>query len=31
LNFLASLEKSPKKRRLMTTKQYEIFETKGVL
>ena len=28
-SFLASLEKSAKKRRLMTTKQYETFETKA--
>jgi hypothetical protein len=31
VNFLASLEKNPRKRRLMTTKQYDLFETKSVL
>ena len=30
-NFLASLEKNPRKKRLMTTKQYEIIETKTSL
>lgn len=31
IQFLASLEKNPKKRRLMTTKQFETFDTKAVL
>jgi hypothetical protein len=31
VNFLASLEKNPRKKRIMTTKQFEIFETKASL
>ena len=29
--YLASLEKHPKKKRLLTTKQYDVMETKGVV
>ena len=31
INYLASLEKNPKKKRLMTTKQYELLDTKANL